>query len=462
MRSTCYAIQERLSERKQVPYAYTAPSEKLLEEQRRAVITEQERGEYEGIRFSIIVPTYRTAPHYLRELIHSVQAQSYPFWELILADATEDESVRKVVEEYMEECAEERDAAGEQNAACVRYIRLSRNAGISGNTNGALAYAECDYIGLLDHDDILAPDALFEMAEAIRRARAKGCTLQLIYSDEDKCNGEGTAYYEPNRKEKFNYDLILSNNYVCHFMVMERSLIQRLQLRPEYDGAQDYDLILRAVTALGIPRTPSRESLICHVPKVLYHWRCHSASTAENPHSKEYAYEAGRRALQAHLDQNNIRAEAVCLKHVGFYQVRYAGNMFFSEGFCESLFSERPDLGAVGGAVTAHGKIVGGRMDAEGCVYYEGLSVHHSGYLHRAVLTQDAEAADIRCIALREELWQLFRDVTGVDYQCKAGEEIFDAALLPDNVDYRELSLKLCRAISEQGYRILWCRREDE
>lgn len=435
--NTCYAIRERLSVSKESPYVYQEPSKELLERQRKASLDGYAQGFYAGIRFSIVVPTYRTAPKYLIELIESVKAQSYPYWELILADATEDDSVRTVVEEQQGD---------------IRYVKLSQNAGIAANTNEALKYVKGDYVGLLDHDDILAPDALFEMAEAVRGAREHGITLRLIYSDEDKCNGDATEFYEPNLKEKFNYDLILSNNYICHFIALDSHLIQKLQLRSEYDGAQDYDLILRAVTELGIPREPSKEQLICHVPKVLYHWRCHTASTAENPHSKDYAYQAGQRALQDHLIQNHVNGKVLPLQHLGFYQVHYAG---------DEIFAERPDLGAVGGVVLRYGKIVGGRMDETGQVYYGSLPARYSGYLHRAALTQDAEAVDIRCIALREELWEIFREVTGVTYRCREGEFVFDISALPEESDYKELSLKLCRAIRERGYRILWCREEN-
>ncbi len=423
--------------RREAPYLYEAPSGEILEKQRRAAMDGCGQDSREVIRFSIVVPTYRSVPQYLREMIESVQAQSYPFWELVLADATEDDSVRKVVEEY---------SLHDKN---IRYVRLSQNAGIAANTNEALKYAEGEYVGLLDHDDLLTPDALFEMAEAVRRAGKQGIALQLIYSDEDKCNGDATEFYEPNFKEKFNYDLILSNNYICHFMVLNSKMIQKLLLRSEYDGAQDYDLVLRAVTELGIPCNPSKERLVCHVPKVLYHWRCHMASTAENPRSKDYAYMAGRKALQDYLVQNHINGRVVSLKHLGFYQVLYAE---------DEIFSARPDLGAVGGAVLRHGRIAGGRMDGTGRVYYEKLPARYSGYLHRAVLSQDAEAVDIRCIALRRELWSLFQEITGVIYRCKKDKLTFDISALPEDTDCRELSLRLCRAIRERGYRILWCR----
>lgn len=145
---------------------------------------------------------------------------------------------------------------------------------------------------------ILTPDALYEMADAVTKAYDRGVKVTFAYSDEDKCDGEETRYYDPNHKENFNYDLILSNNYICHFLVMDAELMKRLQFRPECDGAQDYDLVLRAVAEVLAADGQAGEKSILHIPKVLYHWRCHEASTAANPHSKKYAYEAGLRALR--------------------------------------------------------------------------------------------------------------------------------------------------------------------
>ena len=453
LKNTWYAVRERLSQSKENPYVYEGPSKEALEEQRMLVSQRESAGKYENVDFSIVVPLYHTKPDFLRELIESIQTQSYPYWEVVLADATEDDSVREVVEmfsdvEFIEDAPKDADAA---NYGVIRYVHLTSNGGISANTNAALPFAKMNYIGLLDHDDILTPDALYEMAEAVREAKEQGRDLYMIYSDEDKCNGDATRYYELNCKEKFNYDLILSNNYICHFLVMKRELMQKLQFRPAYDGAQDYDLVLRAVAELGIPFHPDRESLIVHVPKVLYHWRCHEASTAENPRSKEYAYEAGRRALQDYIDVNKISGQVENLKHVGFYQVKYP----------EDIFAARKDLGAVGGAIVKRGKIESGRMDTKGNVFYEGLSAHFSGYLHRAILTQSAEVLDIRCIAVRKELHELFEKVTGVIYTSLPGTKIFDASTLPQDTDYKKLSVELCAQIHKEGYRLLWDRREN-
>lgn len=438
LRDTLYAAQERLVAKDS--YDYAPPSQEILDWQR-AQASDWEQ----TVTFSLVVPAYRTDPVFLEELLRSVCSQTYPFWELILADATEDDSVTRKVQDILGQLPT-------QCAAKIRYHKLEENRGISENTNAAIAYAEGDYIGLLDHDDLLTPDALFEMADEIRRVREeRGIVLQFLYSDEDKCDSSGKKFYEPNRKEKFNYDLLLSNNYICHFLVMKRELLQQLQLRSAFDGAQDYDLLLRAVGTLHLGEDPTGEKQISHIPRVLYHWRCHETSTAENPRSKTYAYEAGKRALEAYLEENKTKGNVQNLKHVGFYEVKYPGD----------IFGVRKDLGAIGGAVIQGGRITGGRMKSSGKVYYENLPVHYSGYLHRAVLTQDARAVDIRNIRLRRELWEVFKQVTGVPYCCRPGTDIFDASTLPKHTDYKTLSLELCREIRKRGYRILW-RRENE
>lgn len=402
IRNTWYAIRERLSERQAAPYVYVQPTAEELSRQR-------VRWEQAGENFpllSVVVPLYRTNPRYLKEMIDSVQNQSYLRWELILADATEDDSLGRVAKETLAQ----RAGCLNADSGIVHYFRLPDNGGISANTNRALEVAHGDYIALLDHDDLLAPDALSEVADAILHARADGTELQFLYSDEDKCNADATEYYEPNIKEDFNFDLLLSNNYICHLLVMKRVLIQTLRFRPEYDGAQDYDLVLRAATALDILHRPENERLIAHIPRVLYHWRCYGASTAENPRSKQYAYEAGLRALQDYADANDIPARAVHLKHLGFYRLDYltsdgaaaTDNSLLAEP--EAILRARPDIGVVAGCVTHRSHIIDGRRDPSGTPLYAGLTVHDSGYLHRAVLTQDAQNADPRALITRPEL----------------------------------------------------------
>lgn len=482
VKNTWNAARERVEQEQRDCYEWEEPS--LLElrvgkEYSRELIAEAKENGIPAPTFSILVPAYRTAPVYLKELVESVKAQTYPCWELLILDASEDGAVRDALREI---CAvkgipytEENQDGGLFCPGSVRFVKLSENCGISENTNAGIGLAKGSYMGLLDHDDVLTPDALQCMAERILQSggQPEG-RARLLYSDEDKWSGEEKGYYEPNFKEDFNLDLLLSNNYICHFLVLEANLMRELLLRREYDGAQDYDLVLRAVERLG------GEGIV-HIPRVLYHWRCHRDSTAENPRSKTYAYEAGRRALQDYADRQDIPARAVHLKHVGFYRLEYGGGPADNEEDPAQvspgrILERRPDLGAVGGRISAgknyrqtpeekrkypdvrirQGCLVGGRMDQEGAVLYYGLKPGYSGYLHRAVLTQDAEAVDLRCICVAKEFQKLFEEIVGVPYVTKPGGEWFDSASLPEGADIRRLSLAFCGALRRQGKRILW------
>lgn len=431
IRKTVSALRERLGSRSQAPYQW-----KPVSEEEKAAQRQHSADGFSDVCFSIVVPTYRTPEKYFRDMITSVINQTYPNWELILADATEsgkagteENRIKAVAESYGD--------------ARIHYCHLSVNSGIADNTNQGINMASGDYVGLLDHDDMLTENALYEMAARIEQEKQKGITLQLLYSDEDKCNGEGTEFFDPNRKEKFNQDLLLSNNYICHFMVMKRELIQRLRLRREYEGAQDFDLVLRGVYEVW---ADGQENQIVHIPSVLYHWRCHTGSTAENPQSKLYAYEAGRKAVQDFVDRKGWKARAVDTEHLGFYRLEYR----------EDIFKARPELAALGGPVVQAGKIAGGRMSPEGRVFYEGLPVSYSGYLHRAVLQQEAEALDLRNIEVRAELWGLFEEITGVSYVALPGTGIFDPSTLPCGTDLRVLGVKLGTAFRQRGYKLLY------
>lgn len=440
IKNTCYAMMERLGERNATSYNYVPISEEEKKRQRLWSADKQ-------IHFSIVVPTYRTNEAYLYEMIQSVAEQTYPHWELILADATEDDCVKKNIDEIL---GDKITGVTER----IHYIKLAENAGIAANTNQALLHTSGDYIGLLDHDDVLTENALYEMALCIEDGKKQGKELQILYSDEDKCNGDRTKYYEPHHKERFNLDLLLSNNYVCHFLVMKCELLKELGFRSKFDGAQDYDLVLR-----GAEKLWKQQENIVHISKVLYHWRCHTGSTAENPQSKQYAYDAGLMALQDYADRMGYGAKAEALKHLGFYTLRYP----------EGALKARSELGAVGGRVLEKKgilgakKLIGGRMDI--CdkrvrVYYENIPAFYSGYMHRAVLTQQAEAVDIRCIQVREECRELFERVVGVPYKeiYEDGnqESIFDASILPKDTDYKALSIKFCKELQKAGYRILY------
>ena len=291
----------RLMERtepEEVPYGpwyeNYRPTREELDRQRKEKWTDP-------VRFSVAVPVFGTDPVYLRQMIDSVKAQTYPYWELCIAHAAagEDDPLFALLDE--EAAADER----------IRVRHLSENGGISANTNAALEMAKGDFIAFMDHDDLISEAALYLMAAWIRNHPG----TQMLYTDEDKISADGKEHFQPNLKPDFNEDLLRSNNYITHFLAVSRDLLaQAGPLDPACDGAQDYDLIFRCC---------EKAQQIGHVPEILYHWRVHEKSTADNPISKMYAYEAGRRAIEAHLKRIGTEGEVTCLKDPGFYRVRY-------------------------------------------------------------------------------------------------------------------------------------------
>ncbi len=402
-RAAFYAALERLSDMKRDDYKFIPLSNTVIAEQKQEYRLLAEAGNI--VRFSIVVPLFNTPEKYLREMIESVIAQTYGNWELVLADASPEPL--EVARSYTKDDPR------------IRYYHLGKNDGISENTNRGIEKACGDYIGLLDHDDVLTPDALYEMSRVIRKsmkanrlAQYTGCPIRLIYSDEDKFDDKKGRYYEHHEKPSFNMDYLLSNNYICHFTMLRADIIKRLKQRKEYDGAQDYDLFLRACAEATLSMLQS-ENQIVHINKVLYHWRCHDASTAANPASKNYAYDAGRRALQDLMDSYSISAVATELPHVGFYRLQYD----------KDVFSQRSDIGCVGGKIlNKKHRLAGGMYRKDGTLIYDNLPEGYSGgYQHRAVLQQDAYAVDIRCLSVRSELIPVYEEITGMKYQGDIG-----------------------------------------
>lgn len=249
---------------------------------------------------SIAVPLFQTKESYLRELIESVLAQTYGNWELCLADGSGAESsLEKLIAPYS--CKDSR----------IKYQLLERNLGISENTNAAIKMASGDFIVLADHDDLLAPEALYECV----KAWSEEPEVEVLYSDEDKISMNSKKRFDPHFKSDLNVDLLCSMNYICHLFVVKRKIIEQVgMLRSEFDGAQDHDFILRCVEAAG---------MVKHIPKVLYHWRCHINSTAANPESKLYAFEAGRKAVEAHYQRMGIPATVEHSTFYGMFRTKY-------------------------------------------------------------------------------------------------------------------------------------------
>ncbi len=252
-------------------------------------------------QFSVVVPTYRTPIWALDRCVNSVLSQDHASWELVIVD---DASGDPALLAHLDEIARSDDR--------ISITARSENGGIAAATNDGLARARGEFVVFLDHDDELAAGALGRLSSAI----AKDPAAQLIYSDEDKIDEEGRRFM-PAFKPDWSPDLLLSNAYMCHLFVVTRALLTELGgVRSEFDGAQDYDLMLRATERLSTDE-------ILHVPEILYHWRTVLGSASGDPDAKPWAFEAGRRALEDAVARREITADVVTHPRVpGSYYVR--------------------------------------------------------------------------------------------------------------------------------------------
>lgn len=254
------------------------------------------------IKISVLVPLYNTPEKFLRDMIESVTGQTYPDWELCLADASDAgcKYVSAVVSEY---------AAKDKR---IVYQKLARNGGISENTNACIGMASGNYLALFDHDDMLHPSALYECAKEIEREGA-----DFVYTDEVTFEGDDleniqTYHFKPD----FSVDNLRGVNYICHLSVFSKELLDRAgAFRAEFDGSQDHDMIMRLTDAAD---------KVCHIPKTLYFWRCHSLSTSMNLNAKPYAVAAGRQAVAEAEERRGFPAEVhsaqICKTH---YRLKY-------------------------------------------------------------------------------------------------------------------------------------------
>lgn len=246
-------------------------------------------------KISIVMPVYNTERRWLHEAVESVRRQYYPNWELCMVD---DCSTRQETVDYLASLDDPR----------IRTLRLPENQGIARTTNAALAMAGGEFIGFLDHDDVLTADALLEVVRELQDG-----SVDLVYSDEDKMDVDGRVH-GPVYKPDFSPDYLSSNNYFCHFTVASRALIEEVGgLHYGYDGAQDFDLALRM---------SERARAIRHVAKVLYHWRMIPNSTASDASAKPYTWEAGRRALTDALARRGIAGHVDLGPYPNTYHVR--------------------------------------------------------------------------------------------------------------------------------------------
>ena len=402
-------------------------------------LTRQRCTEFEyKYKISIVVPAYETETEFLRQMLKSVIGQTYSEWELCIADGSKSDSVQNVVMNMIGKTVDSRIGSK------IKYQRLRENKGISGNTNAALRMATGEYIGFLDHDDVLCEDALFEVVKALnetayKRGNITANKTMLLYSDEDKINEDMTEYFDNHYKPGFDIDLLRSNNYICHFLVVSSEVLQKTGgFLKEYDGAQDHDLIFRCVEQL-------KTENIRHIPKILYHWRAHEISTALNPDNKLYAFEAGKRAIEDHLKRMGVNARVMYTEHLGFFRVRYdPGELKYvtmtpgelalydiemikslpadavmiidekikavNNDSIEELLGNmtRPETGAAGGKIlTKDGRIdnAGYSFDSSGKLKprFRGMNGHFSGYMHRASIQNETDRLDKSCVMIKKE-----------------------------------------------------------
>lgn len=252
---------------------------------------------------SLVVPAYNTEQRHLLAMLRSVVAQTYDSWELIVVDAsTQPGATRRIA-----------DAV--QMDTRIRLVRVE-NAGIAANTNAGIEAAGGEWVGFLDHDDLLVADALDEVVAAINADPDAG----VVYSDEDKISDDGRKRLEPHFKPDWSPHLLEHVNYISHFSLVRADLLKRAgALDPEMDGAQDFDLLLRVTDLAG-----DLGASVVHVPKVLYHWRTAETSTAADFSNKGYVLAAGERALAAHFERTGVPATAQAIEDMpGFYRTVY-------------------------------------------------------------------------------------------------------------------------------------------
>lgn len=267
------------------------PNKRELEEQRKKVFEIHPK-------ISIVVPIYNTPERFFKELVKSLQNQTYSNWELCLADGSPNPLyfVQKI--------------AKKDNR--IKYKIIGENKGISGNTNEAISLATGDFIALLDHDDLLPAFSLYEIVKTINQ----NPKVQFIYTDEDKLETAKGPRYGVFFKPDFSPYTLNSANYICHFSIFKKDLMEKLGgLKSEYDGSQDFDIVAR---------TSEITKDIVHIPKVCYHWRAHKNSTAQNSDSKPYAFEVGKKVIKDHIKRSlDTDVEVTDGLTPGSYEIKY-------------------------------------------------------------------------------------------------------------------------------------------
>ncbi len=475
--ATVYEIKGRLSNKK-APYAPETPNAETMEMQKKASLEFPYRP-----LISILIPLYNSDRKMLEQLLISIFKQTYDNFEVVLVDGSADSNLGEFVRHFVPDPGK------------ISYTHLAENGGISKNTNRAIEMAKGEYMAFADHDDVLEPDALFEVVRAINEHLAqmisdesipedvdvKTLLPTVIYTDEDKCDETGKVFYDKVVKPDYDPLYLLSNNYICHMTVIKGDVVKKLMLRPDFDGAQDQDILLRTliadpaesqVTGSGVDQPEAYNSYVLHIPRVLYHWRVAGNSTSGNTSGKRYAYEAGRKAAEEALRRAGINAECYQTMHVGVYGIDFKEDMLARDAHDLSGFEKLGiNAGALGGIVVKgkkNGKVIS--------VPFAGIPASAGGPHNRRFIIHETPRLDLRCMKLSPALYDLFEEVTGIEYteiplpykydlsmggdglHCEIyeWEKIFDFERIPDDADIDALSRKLCKAIREKGYSLIY------
>ena len=397
--------------------------------------------------FSIITPIFNPELSYLQECIYSVQTQAYPDWEMCLVD---DGSDKIEIKDYLKSVVKD---------SRLHLHTFSANQGICKATNQAIAMAKGDYIVFLDHDDRLAPDALFWVAKTLQ----KHPMTDIIYSDRDNISPQGRRFMHL-FKPDWSPETLLSGNYLFHLMVYKRDFLEQLEgVKVGKEGSQDYDLILRAA---------EKEPQVQHISKVLYHWRQHEQSVSMEHNAKEYAYVAGVQALQDSLNRRGLKAQVSENKQLwrGHYQIKFASqandyqilqldslqdyatqvNNFFTNNN-SSLVILGPDVEAINTEAIIEliswlqidkvGIVTGKIIDKQGNILhaglvqrpsgiplatYAGFPEDTSGYMATTKIVRNVSSPHPACCVLKRSLWQ---DLGGLNTDYIGPHALLDFAL---------------------------------
>ncbi len=414
--------------------------------------------------FSLVTPIYNTPLKVLFECIYSVRTQAYPYWELCLVD---DGSSHKTTLALLDALANEDKR--------LRVLHLPENQGICAATNAGLAMARGDYVGFLDHDDRLAPNALHAMAKSIRQQP----DTQVLYSDRDMLSPRNTRFMHL-FKPDWSPETLLSGNYLFHLVVYRRDLLKQLGgVRGEFEGSQDYDLILRAADT---------QAKVLHLPQVLYHWRQHEQSVSLDHNAKAYAYEAGIRAVEESLQRCGLQGEVEENPNLwrGNYRVklknpkqpaqiiRWSKNIDFHHMQPDSdmvilgenvaamdddslLEMQRwlqvDGVGLVTGKLLDKTEIVHAglvqRPHAEPLALYAGHPETTSGYMAATAIVRNVSSVHPSCCAISLKLWQ---QLGGLNPDYQSGYALLDFSLRALQAGYRIVYTPFARFQTQSPY----------